>query len=211
MKIRSAMGHRAFRPAVIGQDGRVTSIVLFHALSGLRPAVRTAAERFRAAGHQAVAPDLYAGETATTIDESSALFERIGWETVFGRAREAVLELPDDTVMVGFSMGAAVAQSLLDERPGTAGLVLLHSTGFARPAIRAGLPIQLHVAEPDDQFAPAAEVAAWTGAMTAAGADLEVFSYPGVGHLYTDPDLPDHDGPATALTWQRMLDFVDAR
>jgi nucleoside-diphosphate-sugar epimerase len=42
----------------------------------------------------------------------------------------------------------------------------------------------------------------------ARGAAVEVFTYPGAGHFYTDADLPDHDEQATALTWQRILPFL---
>lgn len=47
--------------------------------------------------------------------------------------------------------------------------------------------------------------------MTGAGAELSVHRYPGVGHLYTDPDLPDHDPAATRQTWDRAIAFLDGR
>jgi dienelactone hydrolase len=37
---------------------------------------------------------------------------------------------------------------------------------------------------------------------------FEVFRYPGVGHLWTDPDLPGHDALATDLIWQRCTEFL---
>ncbi|MBB5933498.1 dienelactone hydrolase [Streptomyces zagrosensis] len=40
---------------------RPSTIVLFHSAYGLRPAVHTAAERLRAAGHEVHLPDLYEG------------------------------------------------------------------------------------------------------------------------------------------------------
>jgi dienelactone hydrolase len=44
--------------------------------------------------------------------------------------------------------------------------------------------------------------------MTDAGAKVQVFRYPGAGHLFTDPGTPDHDGPAADLAWQRGLSFL---
>ncbi len=42
----------------------------------------------------------------------------------------------------------------------------------------------------------------------AAGAPLEVFDYPGDGHLFTDPSLPaEYDEAATAQLWERVLRF----
>lgn len=86
-----------------------------------------AADRLRAAGHQVTIPDLYAGEVATTLDEGYALNERIGWPVVERRARDAVRALPADTVLAGFSMGAAVVDTLLPDQPDTAGVLLLHT------------------------------------------------------------------------------------
>jgi dienelactone hydrolase len=186
----------------------VTHIALFHSVYGLRPAVLAAAERFRAAGHLVVAPDLYAGQTAATVEEGFALSDRIGWATIMQRARDAVRDLPDDTVLAGFSMGAGVAGSLLADRHDAAGLLLLHGTGGDPATVRDGLPVQLHIADPDEYFG-AADVAAWRKAMGGAGAVVDVLAYPGAGHLFTDPDTPDHDRAATALARQRSLDFLD--
>jgi dienelactone hydrolase len=41
-----------------------------------------------------------------------------------------------------------------------------------------------------------------------AGAVVQSFRYQGAGHLFTDPSLPDHDGPGAALAWQRSLSFL---
>ena len=39
---------------------------------------------------------------------------------------------------------------------------------------------------------------------------VEVFRYPGSGHLFTDPSLPEeYDAEAAELAWQRALAFVD--
>jgi dienelactone hydrolase len=35
-----------------------------------------------------------------------------------------------------------------------------------------------------------------------------VFSYPGAGHFYTDPDLADYHPAAATLTWQRVVAFL---
>jgi dienelactone hydrolase len=120
--------------------------------------VLDAANRLRVAGHTVIAPDLYAGQLAATVDEGFALCDQIGWPVILGRARQALAGMPAETVLSGLSMGAAVA--------------------------------------------------VWEQAMTDAGAAVQVFRYPGAGHLFTDPATPDHDGRAAALAWQRSLSFL---
>ncbi|MBM0279826.1 dienelactone hydrolase family protein, partial [Micromonospora tarensis] len=179
-------------------------VVLFHSVYGLRPAVRAAAERMRAAGHQVTTPDLYGVPPAESVEEGFAVLDKIGQEAVLDRARAALRDLPPETVLAGFSMGAGVAGALLAERPDAAGLLLLHGTGGAPDAVRPGLPVQLHLADPDPYDAPD-EVDEWQRAMTDAGADLTVFPYPGVGHLFTDPDLAEYSPAASTAAWPRVL------
>lgn len=183
----------------------MASVALFHSVYGLRPAVRRAAERLRAAGHRVVVPDLYRAAAVGSIDEGLLLAEKVGWETLLDRAREAVRELPPEAVLAGFSMGTGVAEALLAERPDAAGLLLI--AGAAQADVPAGTRVQLHLADPDD-FLPAAELTGWIDGMTRSEALFEVFRYPGVGHLWTDPDLPDHDALAAELTWERCSEFL---
>jgi dienelactone hydrolase len=40
---------------------------------------------------------------------------------------------------------------------------------------------------------------------------VQVFDYPGGGHLFTDSSLPrEYDRRATELLWSRVLPFCDA-
>ncbi|MFD2765070.1 dienelactone hydrolase family protein [Micromonospora eburnea] len=185
-------------------------ILLLHSVYGRRPAVLAAAARLRAAGHEVTAPDLYGLPPVGTVEEGFALLDRVGRDAVLERARVAARDLPAETVLAGFSMGAGVAGALLAERPQAAALLLLHGTGGAPESVRPGLPVQLHLADPDE-YEPQDELDEWRRAMTAAGADLTIHRYPGPGHLYTDPELPDHDGLAAALTWDRALAFLADR
>jgi dienelactone hydrolase len=185
----------------------VTSIALFHSVYGLRPAVLAAAEELRAAGHEVVAPDLFDGPVAQTIEEGFALSARVGRAAVMRRAEEAVRDLPADAVLAGLSMGAGVAGDLLAERPHAAGLLLLNGTGAEGVAVRGGLPVQAHLGDADTIFPPS-YVAGWCARMAEAGAAVELFTYAGVGHFFTDPGVPDHDEAAAELAWQRSLRFL---
>jgi dienelactone hydrolase len=186
----------------------VATVFLCHSVYGLRGSEREAAERLGAAGHAVVIPDLYEGKVAGTVEEGFRLRDEIGWDVIVARASQAAEGLPQEAVLGGFSMGAAVAAALWHERPGTAGLLLLHGLVALPAQPRRGLPVQVHLAEPDpwedEDF-----VAEWTGDATAEGLALEVFRYPGVGHLFADPTLADYDAAAAEAMWTRVLAFLD--
>ncbi|WP_428965321.1 dienelactone hydrolase family protein [Micromonospora fluostatini] len=185
----------------------MSEILLFHSVLGLRPAVTAAAQRLRAAGHRVHTPDLYGQPAVDTVDEGFALLARVGQDVVLERARAALGGLTTDPVLAGMSMGAGIAGALLADRPGTPALLLLHGTGGAPEEVRPGLPVRLHIADPDE-YDPPAEVTDWHRSMVAAGADVSVCRYPGVGHLYTDPGTPEYDPASAELTWERSLAFL---
>jgi dienelactone hydrolase len=185
-------------------------IMLFHSVYGLRPAVHAAADRLRAAGHQVRVPDLYEGQTADTVEEGREIRDWIGWDELVGRAVAAAAPHTDGgLVYAGFSMGAAFAQMLAVADGKARGLLLLHGTyDVPEDASVDGLPVRLHVADPDP-FEPDDWLNTWYLEMGRAGADVEVHRYRGAGHLYTDPGLADHDEEAAERTWEASLAFLD--
>lgn len=187
----------------------MATIILFHSVYGLRSVEMEAADRLKTAGHQVFAPDLYEGEIARTIDEGFAIKDEIGWPTICERAKWAIAGLPASTVLAGFSMGAAVAASLWPTRPETAGVLFLHSVAQIPDNARSNLPVQVHLADPDP-FEPPEDVAAWKSAAARSKLAAEVFTYPKVGHLYTDATLPDYNADAAERTWSRVLNFLGA-
>ncbi|MBW5482850.1 dienelactone hydrolase family protein [Streptomyces bambusae] len=186
-------------------------IMLFHSTYGLRPAVLAAADRLRAAGHRVTVPDLFEGRTFDTVEEGMAFRDEIGRDELLRRAVSAAAPLSDQgLVYAGLSFGGSVAQQLALADEKARGLLLLHGTAdIADDAAVDGLPVQLHVAEPDP-FEPHDWLTAWYLRMQRAGADVEVHSYPGAGHLFTDPDLPDYDEQAAEQAWTVALAFLDS-
>lgn len=195
------------RYRLVRQDALMAHIALFHSVLGLRSAELFAAERLRRAGHEVVTPDLFDGETASALDEGFELLDRIGWARVVKNARQALAGMPDQTVLAGVSMGTGVLADLWPERSATAGVLLLHAATDLPATVRPGVRVQLHAGE-HDEFAPPERVAGLCRAAEESGVDLEVFRYPGVGHFYTDHELPDHAPAAAELTWRRVLDFL---
>ncbi|MET9443899.1 dienelactone hydrolase family protein [Streptomyces sp. NPDC006610] len=187
------------------------NVMLFHSTYGLRPAVRDAADRLRAAGHEVWTPDLFEGRTFETVEEGMEFNAGIGKEELLRRAVLAAAPYSErELVYAGFSLGASVAQTLALGDEKARGLLLLHGTSDIAPNVSAdGLPVQLHVAEPD-AFETDDWLSSWYLQMTRAGADVEVYRYAGAGHLYTDPGLPDYDEEAAEATWRVALGFLDS-
>ncbi|MCX4509618.1 dienelactone hydrolase family protein [Streptomyces sp. NBC_01619] len=185
-------------------------IMLFHSTYGLRPAVLAAAERLRAAGHQVWTPDLFEGRVFDSVEEAREYKSEVGVDELLKRAILAAAPHSErGLVYGGFSLGAAIAQNLALGDEKARGLLLLHGTSdIAEGSEVDELPVQLHVADPDP-FEPHDWLTAWYLRMGRAGADVEVHRYPGAGHLYTDPDLPDHDAQAAEQTWRVALGFLE--
>lgn len=181
----------------------MTEIVLFHHVQGLTPGVVAFADRLRAAGHTVHTPEMFEGRTFGSIDDGMAYVSEIGFADVRDRGIRQAQDLPAEVVYAGFSFGVMAAQTLLQTRPGARGGLFYH--GFADPSYFGewpDLPVQLHVMEDDPWFE---EDRAAAEAADQAHADLELFLYPGKGHLFTDATVDDYDEALTALVLERSL------
>lgn len=181
----------------------MATVVLFHSALGLRPGVHRFADDLREAGHTVHTPDLYGGRTADDTDAGVRLRDEVGFTTLLARAEASLLGLDGPLVLAGMSMGCAPAQLLAVDRPATRGVVCLHGALSPDDLGLGGwprVPLQLHLS-PDDPWVDRASV---DGLLASAGDDVEVHRYPGTGHLFTDPDLADHDPVARAEVLTRV-------
>lgn len=182
-------------------------VVLFHSALGLRPAVKAFADDLRHAGHAVQTPDLFDGEVFDQLDDGIAKRDRVGIPGLIGRAQAAVAHLPNDVVYAGFSMGAAAAEFLAATRPRARGAILMHAALAPTElgaAVWPPVPLQVHVAVGDPFVDPVAVKALETAAR-AAGAPIEVFSYPRGGHLFADAGAADYDAASAETMLQRVL------
>ncbi|MEU9623572.1 MULTISPECIES: dienelactone hydrolase family protein [unclassified Streptomyces] len=187
----------------------VMNIMLFHSTYGLRPAVHAAADRLRAAGHEVHVPDLFEGHTFETVEEGLAFKDEVGKDELLRRAVLAAAPYSErGLVYSGFSFGASTAQTLALGDEKARGLLMFHGTSdIAENASVDELPVQLHVADPDP-FETHDWLNSWYLQMQRTGADVEIYRYPGAGHLFTDPELPDHDAASAELAWKVALGFL---
>jgi dienelactone hydrolase len=192
----------------------MTTVVLVHSVLGVRRGELDAAERLRAEGHEVLVPDLFDGRVFDDYAAARTFSDELGVEELFRRALAAVAEVPDGFLVGGFSQGSTVAVGVALSRvvSGVLQLSGLNVLEWFGPdaAWPPGVDTQSHqtVEDPfrDDITAQAVRD------VEASGARLELFDYPGHGHLFTDHTLPaEYDPDATALLWTRVLPFVAAR
>ena len=200
----------------------MAEVVLFHSVLGLRPGLVTAAERLRAAGHTLHTPDYFDGEVFDDLDEGMRKEEALGYQEIASRTRESVAGLPEELVYGGFSLGALHAEVLAASRPGALGALLMHGAVpletlgeyFGVDGWPEGVPVQVHYAAEDPWMEAEEEVEPLGEAVRRTGGAFEVHTYPGSGHLFSDPDLPGYDRASSETMWKRVLSFlerIDAR
>lgn len=190
----------------------MTTVVLFHSVLGLRPAVRETADALRAAGHEVRVPDLYEGEVFDDMQLALGHFEKLGVPEMLRRTEASVADLPADLVYAGFSNGGVSAEYLTVSRPGARGALLLHAAipmaQMRLPAWPDGVPAQVHYAREDPWREPD-EVELLSADVRAAGGRFEFFEYPISGHLFADPGLPEYHAESAGLMLDRMLAFLE--
>ena len=190
---------------------RMTHIALFHSVLGVRAGVIDAAERLRAAGHEVLVVDSFEGRVFDDYDDASNFVEAIGYPALMGSAVAAVSGLADGFVAAGFSSGAGMAEHVATVRP-VSGVVMLSGAlpleMLGADAWPAGVPAQIHYTQ-DDPFRNQEWVEIVAAQVASSGGSVEVFDYPGAGHLFTDASLPaEYDENAADLLWSRVVSFL---
>lgn len=206
---REATGYLAVPP-----QGDGPGVLVLHAWWGLNPFFKDVCDRLAAEGFVALAPDLYQGKLAATIDEAEALMKQCDSAAIEAIAHGALDELRGHAVVrgdavgaIGYSMGAGWALELSAARPDDiAAAVLFYGAGEADfSAARAAY--LGHFAEADE-WEPQEYVQQMEAAMRAAGREITLHIYPDVAHWFVEANRPEYNQEAAALAWQRTIAFL---
>lgn len=193
----------------------MTQVALFHSVLGVRPGVLDAADRLRKAGHEVLVVDQYEGRVFEDYPEAMTYAEGVGYPALMQQAVDAVADLPDGFVAAGFSNGGGMAVCVATQRAVSGVLMVAGAmpVGVLGPDARwpDGVPAQIHYTL-TDPFRSQDEIDATVADVEAAQGAVEVFDYPGSGHLFADPSLPAEYDPASAdLLWERVIAFIQKR
>jgi carboxymethylenebutenolidase len=189
-------------------------IVLFHAWWGLNDDVVAFAERLAAAGFAVVAPDMFGGEVASTIEEADRLSGSSDQKAVSAIALATVDELAErlgptaKIADVGFSFGAAWAIWTPTRSDRIAATVVYYGTWVGPILAASRVPLLGHFAE-DDPYETAETVVAFEKGLQDAGRDVTIHRYPGTGHWFAEPSQDAYRAEAADLAFERTIEFLE--
>jgi dienelactone hydrolase len=186
-------------------------VAIFHSALGVRPGLVEFANKLKTIGREVHIVDQYDGQVFDDYDEAGAYVDEVGFPELMTRAIRGVADRPDGFVAIGFSNGAGMAEFVAANRP-VSGVVMaggalpLETIGITWPE---GVPAQIH-STVDDPRRDQDAIDSVKRAVEEAGGTVEVFDYPGSGHLFADSSMPDEYQPAEAeLMLSRIKDFLD--
>jgi carboxymethylenebutenolidase len=188
-----------------------SGVLVLHAWWGLKPFFKQVCDQLAEQGFTALAPDLYQGRIATTIDEAKALMEKRDSELMGDTVKAAKNHLaslrPGKPIgVIGFSMGAAWALVVAETESDVAAVVQFYGAAEADYS-QVHAKIQGHFAEVDE-WEPMEYVRQMEADMKSAGLDVTLHLYPNVGHWFVEEDRPEYDPEAAKLAWERTFEFL---
>lgn len=205
-------------------------VIVVHEWWGLNDYARSRARQLAKAGYPAIAVDMYGtGKVADHPDNAmafmnAALAEPEKMNARFDAAR-AILEQQgraDNSRIyaIGYCFGGAVVLNQARMGKDLAGVASFHgSLGTPAPAQAGAVKARVLVATGGaDPMVPAEQVGAFAQEMSAAGVDLQLLSFPGVKHSFTNPgatavgeqfSMPlAYDKAADQASWDALMQFI---
>jgi len=197
------------------EAGTGKGVLVLPAWWGLNPFFRRLCDRLAQEGFVALAPDLYHGATAATIEEAKKLKSKLKQETVSQEITRAAEHLHTISNaggqaigVVGFSLGGYYALWLAEQvAVQVAATVVFYGTrnsGYTG----SQSAFQFHFAETDDYVA-ASGMKKLQKSLQAAGKEAEFYTYTGATHWFFENDRPDaFKAQAADLAWSRAIGFL---
>jgi carboxymethylenebutenolidase len=186
-------------------------VLVLHAWWGLKPFFKKVCDQLAGQGFTVLAPDLYQGRLAKTVEEAKALLDQRDSELMGDTVKAAKdylisLNTGKPIGVVGFSMGASWALIVAVNEPDIAAAVLFYgSEGVDFTPVQA--KVLGHYAEVDE-WEPLDGISAMEKDMKAAGVDATLYFYPKVGHWFVEEDRPEYDAESAKLAWERTFEFL---
>jgi carboxymethylenebutenolidase len=192
-------------------SGKGPGLLLMHAWWGLTDLFTGLADKLAAEGFVVFAPDMHDGKQTAEIAEAEKLVGALeaDFPAAVAKAKAALEYLQNHPAVsskkqatVGFSMGAAYALVLDEERPDAFDRVVLFYGMAGADVSKSKAKVLAHFAEAD-QFEPTEQV------QKMKAENLRLHVYPGTGHWFFEGNRPDaYNAEAAKLAWERTLVFL---
>jgi len=186
-------------------------LLVLHAWWGLTPFIKELCDRLARQGFTALAPDLFQGEVAETIEAAEALMKSSDDQVVSNTvttAKDHLLSLTNGNIgVIGFSFGAASSLVLAAQDPEKIAATVLFYGVYEVDFKKIKSKILGHFGE-RDEMEPMEGVKWMEDAMNAANLDATFYNYPGVKHWFVETDRPEYDPAAANLAWERTFAFL---
>ena len=192
-------------------NGNGPAILVLHAWWGLKPFFRKFCDRLAEQGFTVMAPDLFQGRAANTIEEAKALMasrnsELMGQTVKAAKDYLAAFHIGEPMGVIGFSMGAAWALVTAANESDIGAAVLFYGVDEVNYS-QITASVLGHFAEEDD-YEPLDGVEKMKEAMLFEGLDVTIHTYPKVGHWFVEEDRPEYNAAAAQLAWDRTIEFL---
>lgn len=207
---------KTFRAYAAGEFERGASgVLLLHAWWGLNDDLLAYADRLAAAGFSVVAPDMFNGQVATTIEEAKGLSGAADadQEAINGIVLAAIDQLAErlgstaKLSAIGFSFGAHWSMWAPTQRDSVTSSVLYYgTTGDA--LTEASVAVLGHFAA-DDPYETEEWVAEFEGILRSAGRNVVMHHYPGTGHWFAEPSKDAYRPEAADIAFERTVAFLN--
>ena len=207
---------QGFLAAPPGGKGR--GVLVLHAWWGLTDFIRDFCNRLAQAGFVALAPDLFSGKVARTIEEAEQHHSSFDEERLVPPiVLSAVEQLRKNPVVtgkglgtVGFSLGAYWALWVAQQEPERIRAVtLFYGTNGGGGDFRNSKAAFLGNFAETDPYEPAQGIQALEKNLQGANRPTAFYTYPGTGHWFFEKDRQDAYRPQAAqLAWDRTIAFL---
>lgn len=216
VQFESAAGASAGYLARPGESADVhRGVVVIQEWWGLVPHIEDVAERFRALGYVALAPDLYHGKSTVEAEEAHHLMEGLDWGRAAQELAGAVAYLRGvagvrRVGVVGFCMGGALAVIAAAD-PGVDAYASFY--GFPPPGAaaldRIDAPGLIFFGEHENAFS-VPDAQAFAERQRRSGKQAEVVVYPDAGHAFFNDARPEaYQQTAAGDAWGRTVELFD--
>ncbi|GAB3925281.1 dienelactone hydrolase family protein [Kribbella albertanoniae] len=194
-------------------DSSAPGILLLQEIFGVSPYIEQRAADLAALGYYVIAPEIYWRLDDVDLDEDAddlleraiGTVQRLDWDlavTDSVAALEYLRSRDRRTGLIGFCFGGGLAFNVAAVAPADA---LVSYYGSALPNLLQLAPDvtapSLHHFGDADEYLPVDEVVPGLPG-------TEIHRYPGAGHAFDNPMPAFHDIDASALAWERTVEFL---